>query len=1212
MEAMYEVDGPCAGSSRITPRTHSARLLDLDDGPECAIPLVGIGASAGGLEALTLLVAALPDDVGMAFFVVQHLDPALPSALVELLARATTLSVVSAHDGAVPEPNVVYVVPPGTQLTMDGHLMRLEPNGESRHRPVDIFLRSLALSAGHRAIGILLSGSGSDGRLGLTAIREAGGFTLVQDDTARFPDMPRAAIKAGVVDRVLPPSEIAAELVALKQHPYVRGEVVPGDVAAAPEGDAALIEILDAVHGRRGVDFSGYKSATLHRRILRRMVLRGVGSLPEYAKMVVDDPAEVDALFEDILISVTEFFRDPEVFERLRTTVLRGLVERQGARAPLRIWVIGCSTGEEAYSIAMTVREYQGTSGRSLPIKIFATDVNDTALAIARRGIYAPERVALLTAERRRRFFDSVSEGLQVRQEVRELCIFARHDITCDPPLSRMDLVSCRNVLIYLGRELQERVVPILHYALRPGGVLLLGRSESIGHSDDLFEASDQANHVYARRATSHARLPNLRMLTTGGGGGVVAMPSSPDLLTRQADRYVVAHYAPAGVIVDADLRVLHFRGDTSSFLSNPPGAASLHLLKLAHPDVHPHLVEGLRLARERGEEVTREGVRVRGTPADVSTVLRVVPLSRDGMTGYLVLFESTSRAPTLTSRFGAVALGYGRSLLRQLGRGDAEDSRSSSQRELTTARSRLHGLIDEHEAKTEELTAAIEEVRSSNEELQSTNEELQTAKEEVLASNEELTTVNEELEARNTTLARSNDDQANLLSSTNIPIVMVDQDRRIRWFTPSAALVLDLIPGDLGQPFDHIKLGLDLPLLETLINPVLDDRRAQEHLVQDAEHRWYRVTVSPYRRADDSVDGVVIAFVDIDALKRAEAGLLQERTLAQWIVETVRQPLVTIDDALVIVSANRAYCDGRATTEAAVLHRSLLSVDVEWDTPALRAWLESVMAGDHDVEEFVVNGGEQGRQLELRAHRIVPTKDRHLLLIAVEDVTARSLRERSEAELVSGVLAAQAEERAHLARELHDETGQALSALLVGLRAASERIVDPGVHDLVAELRERVRELLDSVGRLARGLHPPSLEELGLGGAIRELAEEFGHVHALAVDVRVDGEQQLGALPSATQLVLYRVIQEGLTNVARHARAGAVTLRVTRDEREVTLQIVDDGQGLGPDASTRTGLGLRLMRRRVAQLHGKLSLRAAPRGGTALEIVIPTESSDA
>lgn len=1172
---------------------------------------MGIGASAGGLPALTRLLGSTPSDIGMAFFVVVHLAPTLPTALVDLLRSATSLQVMFATDGAHPSPGVVYVAPPGLQLTMEGPVMRLGAE-DAVFRPVDAFLRSLAASAGQRAIGILLSGAGSDGTLGLQAIREAAGTTWVQDHSATFPGMPRTAVRANIVDRIMSPEDMAQALVEVGHGPDDWGELrlAAPSTATGVEGD--LGPLLMLLLARRGLDFRGYKPETMRRRILRRVVLRNAASLHAYLDILHEDPAEVAALCEDLLIKVTEFFREPEGFEALSAEVLPRLRDRRETEGPLRIWVVGCATGEEAYSIAMLVLEQETDRGAASQVQIFATDASEEALGVARQGVYSSARCAGVSQARLKRFFVERGDERQIRQDVREMCVFAKHDITGDTPFSRMDLVICRNVLIYFGRDLQERVLSTLHYALQPWGGLLLGRAESTGNNDDLFDHDNLSIGFHERRAGSRSRLPSLR--GPGSASSIASLTQAVphrETLEDKADQFVVGAYSPPGVVIDAQLRVLRFIGETSRFLANEPGAATWYVLGMVRPQLRLLLSEAITLAREQPEPIRRPPVRlheVHGGPGSVWVSIVVVALEHATEEGYLVLFETPPGQPAPRGNLGE----WARTMLGHIRGQPADDAPSSVRRELETTRSDLRKFVAQHEVNAVQLRTATQNALSSNEELQSTNEELQTAREEVLATNEELTTINGELETRNRTLARSHDDLTNLLASTALAIIVVGEDHRLRWFSPGFEALLKLVDADIGRPFDEIDCGLALPPLKQLLDRTTPSAGVRTLVTRDAGGRWHSVGVRPYRRVDGSVDGAVIAVVDVDDLKRAEAELLGQRTIAQWIVDAVQQPLFTLDQDLCVVSANPALCAMLATPEAALLGRSVIHLELGLETAEARARFQAALSGAEASDDLdVMQAGNPERHLRIRVHRLLHEGGRRLALVVVDDVTARRLRERGEAEMVSRVLVAQADERESLARELHDETGQALSALVVGLRGASDRIEQSDVRALVDQLRERARELLDAVGRLARGLHPPSLDTLGLQGALTELAEDFSHTHAVTVDLQFLGPRELSTVPKTAKLVLYRAAQEALTNVARHAAASRVVMHVTGTAEEVSLHIEDDGHGFSPASAARSGIGLVLMRRRLALVQGSLRVHAAPTDGTTLHITVPIRESD-
>lgn len=1184
-------------------------------------PIVGVGASAGGLEALRRFVAALPEAPGMAFVAVQHLDPQQPSAMVELLSSVAPFPIETVSDGGTIEANTMYVVPPGKQAVIIDGRFKLEPNGKAFNHPIDRFLGSLADAAGVRAVAVVLSGSGTDGALGTQAVRAAGGVTFAQDDSAKFHGMPHSAIASGV-DYVLAPEAIAEELIALREHAYVRGQALPSTVSAAdsPSG-AGLPGLLRLLRTRKGVDFGEYKEPTLSRRIHRRMALHRLDTIDAYVQMLESDPAELDALFEDVLIKVTAFFRDEDVFAALRDQILPRLVRGRGDKVTLRVWIVGCATGEEPYSLAMTILELRSELPEDVSVKIFATDISEAALSFARQGVYSAERLSGVDPARRKRFFVPVAEGFQVRKQLRELCVFARHDVARDPPFSGLDLVSCRNVLIYLGTELQRRVLPILHYALRPGGVLLLGKAESAGRDDGLFEVLDKDHRFYLRRPATRSHLPTFPLMAQYATPprSVPTPGESTESMERHADRIILARYAPAGVIIDTDLRVTQFRGDTAPYLANAPGAATLSILKLVRAELLPQLSAALAEVDKTGAETHREATAIPGQGGTMLVHLHVAPIVGGGRLGYVVLFETPAhealRSEQTRAGLRAMAQAYGRRLTRAIRRRThAAGSDLSDRSELDATQQRLHRLVDEHEAKTEELKAAHEEVLSSNEELQSTNEELQTAKEEVQATNEELTTVNEELEARNQLVARAGDDLQNLLSSTDIPIVMVSPDRRIRRFTPAAGRLLNLIAGDLGRPLAQINSDLDSGTFESLIEPVLDSLQVQEREVQNREGYWYRVSARPYRTSDDRVDGVVIAVADIDHLKRSERVLRETRDYAQSIVETVSEPLVVVDDRWAVVSANKAFCQAFAAPESDVVGQTLWRGGRQWDESEVRPWLERALHGEPEGESLELSSGPPAasRHWAVHARPVVRTGGPNLLLVAMQDVTVQREHERIEAQLTDSVLNAQSEEREHLARELHDETGQRLSALLMGLRSLEDRHQDAGIGAEIDDLRGQVRELIDGVGRLARGLHPSMLEELGLVGSIRDLADHFARTHDVDVHVDIDLEAQSGldALPRTTALALFRVVQEALTNVGRHAEANTVSVDLRHDSVSVTARIHDDGRGFDLHSNEPSGLGLRLMERRVNQIGGRFEIGTAPGNGTVLQIEVPMQNA--
>jgi two-component system CheB/CheR fusion protein len=769
--------------------------------PDALIPVVGIGASAGGLEPIGELLEALPARTGMAFLIVQHLDPARASMLAEILGKKTSMSVVEATAGMSIAAEHAYIIPPNTLLSLDGDVLHLEPRPEGRQpsMPVDFLFQSLAAQRGHNAVGIVLSGTGSDGTRGLQAIKAAGGITLAQEEaSASFPGMPRSAIDAGCVDFIQTPREMGETLARIGRHPYLQtakagGEPSVAPAPAAPAEKAAVARMFRLLRTSSGVDFTHYKRATIDRRLARRMAVHHLDDLAAYVDLLQNDLAEQQALSEDLLIVVTRFFRDPGGLEALSRLAFPVLMGERSPKDPLRVWVPGCASGEEVYSIAISLLEFLGERSTATPIQIFGTDVSERAIERARAGIYPESIAAEVSPERLRRFFLKLDSRYQIAKSIREMCVFARHDVTRDPPFSRLDLVSCCNLLIYLDPAMQRRVLSLFHYALKPRGFLVLGPSETVGESADLFESMDRHYRIYARKAASGHRGPlfdrepaesTARSDAAAAAGAPVVLEA--ERIQREADRVLLERYAPPCVLIDEELNVLQFRGQTGPYLEHAPGPASLSLRKLAAPALVIALGRAMEEARKTGEPVRTGAVRLEAPGAAREIWLQVSPVqvAEAGLHGYLVAFEE---APS--GRAGRPAHSLWRGLLgwcRRLSAGAApaaeETELARLQRELTATRDYLQAAIEGHEAVKEELKSAHEELLSANEELQSTNEELQTAKEELESTNEELITTNEELTNRNREMASANEslraasDYADaIVQATPSPLIVLD-----------------------------------------------------------------------------------------------------------------------------------------------------------------------------------------------------------------------------------------------------------------------------------------------------------------------------------------------------------------------------------------------------------------------------------------------------
>jgi len=852
--------------------------------PACTV--VGIGASAGGLKAFTKLLSHLPAQTGLAFVLIQHLDPVHESQLTQLLAVTTRLPVIEATDGLMVEPDHVYVIPPNVSMTHEHGALRLAPraDGPAPHLPVDIFFRSLAQHSQNHAIGVLLSGTGSDGTVGIGEIKAAGGITFAQDEqSAEYASMPQSAIASGSIDFVIPPDQIARELVQIGRHPYLR----PTPTAQSEsEAEGIFEQILSHLRTATGVDFSEYRPTTMKRRIARRMALHKHESHTDYLRLLQSNPAEIDSLYRDMLINVTSFFRDPDVFEALKTTVFPQILKGKSAENPVRIWVPGCSTGQEAYSIAMALLEFLDQHGAPPAIQIFGTDINDeAAVEKARPGVYPPSIEAEVSPGRLQRFFIKVDGGYRIGKAIRDLCVFARQDVTSDPPFSRLDLISCRNLLIYLAPALQHRIIPTFHYALNPDGFLLLGPAETVGKFSDLFERIDRPHNLFARRASPTRPYPFLVggsfPLTPQRGGTPPAEPVSPiGDLRREADRIIMNRFAPAAVLIDENLEILQFRGNTAPYLQAPSGHATHNILKMVRDSLFLDLRTTIDQAKKQNTTARRNNIRLPDDQGVRWVNVEASPLRRAGSDQrcILVLFMDAP-SPAAAAAPGSPAPSPQAAPVEDPG---LRLENSELRQELASVKEYLQAIIEQQNAANEELQSANEEIRSTNEELQTNNEEMQTSREELQSTNEELRTVNDELQSRNQETSRLSDDLNNTLASIKLPIVILGSDLRIRRFTAAAGTLLNLIPADVGRPFANIKSPFDIPNHEALLLEVMASVTVQELEVQDSIGRWFNLAMHPYRTDDRRIDGVVLVLRDITKTRHDAEQLLAAQHAAE------------------------------------------------------------------------------------------------------------------------------------------------------------------------------------------------------------------------------------------------------------------------------------------------------------------------------------------
>ncbi len=863
-------------------------------GPD--FPIVGIGASAGGLAAFEAFFSGMSTDAepGMAFVLVQHLAPDHKSILTSLIQRCTQMRVFEVEDGMRVEPNCAYIIPPNRDMALlNGALQLLEPSAPRGQRlPIDFFFRSLAQDQRERAICIVLSGTGSDGAHGARAIKGEGGMVMVQaPGSTEYDGMPRSAIATGLVDFVLPPAEMAAQLLAYVAHPF--GKPRRFVTASTPRDENALKKIFILLRAQTGHDFSDYKPSTIHRRIERRLAVHQINNTEDYVRLLQQTPAEVNALFRDLLIGVTSFFRDPEAFKALEEQAIPKLFANKPTGSLIRAWSPGCSTGEEAYSLAILLHERLEAIKQEYRLQVFATDLDGQSIATARAGIYPASIGADVSPERLARFFSTEAKGVayRVRKGVRESLIFSEQDVIKDPPFSKLDLISCRNLLIYMGASLQKRLMPLFHYALNPGGYLFLGTSESVGDFTHLFTTVDRRSKIYRRRDdTPHARTGSI------GWGPMTAredapppparrvMPPGRPPLRELTERALLQHVAASAALVDGRGDILYLHGRTGMYLEPVAGEAGVNnIVKMAREGLMRELVTALHSAAATSAVVRAPGLKVRtnGTTTTVDLTIRPVPPGAMGVPEtmlYLVVLEESPPAAdpvalaTLSDAPGVEVPDA------------ADDPRVVAlKQELRAKEDYLRAANEELHTSNEELKSSNEEMQSVNEELQSANEELETSREELQSVNEELATVNAELQAKVGDLSRANNDMNNLLAGTGIGTIFVDHQLRILRFTPAATRIVNLIPGDVGRSVGHVVtnfVGYDRLLTDA--KEVLDTLAPRETQVQTTEGRWYSLSILPYRTLDNVIEGAVITFVDITDMKRAEAALRERQATAE------------------------------------------------------------------------------------------------------------------------------------------------------------------------------------------------------------------------------------------------------------------------------------------------------------------------------------------
>jgi two-component system CheB/CheR fusion protein len=828
-----------------------------------SFPIVGIGSSAGGLEALEIFFSNVSPDTNMAFVIIQHLSPRHKSIMADLLMKYTRMKVLQIEDDQRIESNCVYLNPPDKNVVIQNRRLHLTEPTQTHgvNLPIDCFFRSLSEDQGEKAICIILSGTATDGTLGMKAIKGEGGMAMVQDpDSAKYAGMPNSAIATGLVDFILPLEKIPEELVRYVQHPYIES---PERIETARLQFRNYVQkILGLIRTSTGYDFSNYKQTTIRRRIERRMAVHQLDSIEKYETYIKRTPAEVDILFKDFLIGVTNFFRDAEAFEVLKAKVLPEMIKNRASETPLRIWIAGCATGEEAFSIAILFAEAMDELGQQLNVQIFASDIDNEALDFARMAAYPDSIAADVSSDRLHRFFIKEDNTYRIKKQIRDMIVFANQNLIKDPPFSRLDLVCCRNLLIYMEPVLQKKILPIFHYTLTPRGYLFLGTSESIGDFSHLFSPANPKWKIYRReeyvvdKIGDYPRTPFYDVLPTPQGFEEKRVPTVADI-HNLAERIVLENYAPPCVLINEQYEILHFIGQTDRYLAPPTGKASFDVLKMAREGLRFKLSTALHDAVRQKTTILRKGLKIKHDNSFRTIDLVVRPLTESSFSqGFmLVMFEEKTPPEPVKKR-------------KTASKDVVDPYVLGLEKELQSTKEFLQSTNEELETSNEELKSTNEELQSVNEELQSTNEELETSKEELQSTNEELVTVNAELQKKVEELSEANNDINNLLASTEIGTIFLDLNLCIKRFTPPITKLLNLIQTDIGRPISDITTNIQRDILAERAKEVLDTLNRQEIEVQDKSGNWYSMRISPYRTLENVIDGVVLTFVDIGKLK--------------------------------------------------------------------------------------------------------------------------------------------------------------------------------------------------------------------------------------------------------------------------------------------------------------------------------------------------------
>jgi two-component system CheB/CheR fusion protein len=955
---------------------------------ESAFPIVGMGASAGGLEALGKFFINMPLDSGMAFVIVMHFDPTAKSVMADILKRYTEMEVFQVEDGMKIEPNRVYIIPPNKDMAILHRTLHLyEPvvSKGIRH-PIDFFFRSLADDQKENAICIILSGTGTEGTLGLKAIKGEGGMVMVQSmESAAYDGMPRSAIATGLSDYILSPEKMPEQLVSYVKQFYAR-KITKPEIIVTEQTVNYLQKIIILIRTQTGIDFSQYKQSTLIRRIERRMSLHQIKNISDYVRYLQENQPEIQILHKEFLIGVTSFFRDPAAFEVLKEKLIPEILKNKSLYQPVRVWVPGCSTGEEAYSIAIVLKEYMDEVKSNFQVQIFATDVDRDAVETGRLGVYPGNITVDVSPERLNRFFMKNPDTFSIKKDIREMVVFAPQNVIGDPPFLRLDLISCRNLLIYLVPESQRKLLLLFHYSLNPGGYLFLGSSETIGEFTELYSVVDKKWKIY-ERIGERAHLPLIAEHAPIAPW--VGIPKAGEIkaginIGMKIEKMLLDTYTPPCVIINEKGDILYIHGRTGKYLEPAPGNAHLNVIDMAREGLRTELNIGIHRVVTQKKDVIFQNLNVKTNGAFQTIDLTVKPIKESTMQGLImVTFEdvpSTRPSRPVKSAYRSKQV---------------KEHIAELENELKSTKENLQATIEELQTSNEELKSANEELMSANEELQSTNEELNASKEELQSLNEELVTLNAEHQAKLEEQSKTVSDLNNVLASTEIATLFLSNDLRIKGCTPATTKVINFIKTDIGRPVSDIVSNLEHEDLQRDAKEVLDTLVFKEKEIWDKKGFWYLMRILPYRTIDNIIDGVVITFIDITELKRSEQMEQDARVYAESIVDTVHESLLILDNDLRVISANSSFYSTFQVSPEETENKFIYDMgNSQWDIPRLRELLEEILLKNTYFKNFEVDHvfHDIGRKvMSLNARRIyqegVGTEK---ILLAIEDITER------------------------------------------------------------------------------------------------------------------------------------------------------------------------------------------------------------------------------